>query len=117
LVVDRHGIPLGITLTAGQKLECHTCPQLLDAVAVPRARGGRPRRRPRVVVGDKGYNAKGLIEYFKTRGIRTVIPRYANQKVDPTSITIPTVSGMSLSDALVGSKTTVASQLALKNTP
>ncbi len=83
LAVDRHGIPLGLTLTAGQKLEFHTCPQLLAATSIPRARGGRPRRRPRVLVGDKGYNARQLLAYLHERGIETVIPRYSNQRADP----------------------------------
>jgi transposase len=83
VAVDRHGIPLGLTLTAGQKLEFHTCPQLLESVSLPRGRGGRPRRRPKVLVGDKGYNARQLLAYLHERGIATVIPRYSNQKIDP----------------------------------
>jgi len=72
-----------MTLTAGQKLEFHTCPQLLSSVALPRARGGHPRRRPRVLVGDKGYNARQLLAYLHKRDIETVIPRYSNQRIDP----------------------------------
>lgn len=83
LVTDRNGIPLGAMLTAGQKLEMHACQPLLESVAVPRARGGRKRRKPRAFVGDKGYNARWLRSYLKERGIRAVIPRYTNERPDP----------------------------------
>jgi transposase len=83
LATDGHGIPLGVVLTAGEKSECRTCPEVLEAVRLPRARGGRTRRRPSVLVGDKGYNAAWLREYLKERRIRAVIPRFSNQSIDP----------------------------------
>lgn len=84
LVTERHGIPLGAVLTAGQDSEVRTCPRVLAAITIPRARGGRPRRKPRVLVGDKGYNAGWLRLSLKQQRIRAVIPRYSSQALDPT---------------------------------
>ena len=71
-----------MTLTGGQRLEVHECAALLETVRIPRAAGG-VRRKPRTVVGDKGYNAKALRQYLKDRRIRVVIPRYRHEPPDP----------------------------------
>lgn len=40
-----------------------------------RRRRGRPRVRPRRVVGDKGYTGHRIRTYLRRRGIGAVIPR------------------------------------------
>ena len=55
LVCDGHGLPMAVTVTAGQRHESTQFEAVLDQVRVPR-RKGRPRRRPRRVAGDKGYS-------------------------------------------------------------
>lgn len=83
LAVDRCGTPLGVLLTPGQASESLSCDDLLSCVRLPRARGGRPRTRPRVVVADKGYNSGRLRTWMRSRSITPVIPTFQNQPRDP----------------------------------
>ncbi len=48
--------------------------------AVKRATCGRPKRRPRRVVADKGYRSKQIRQYLRRRGIRMTIPRKTNER-------------------------------------
>jgi IS5 family transposase len=48
---------------------------LLDAVRVRTGRRGRPRKRPKVLVTDKGYDANDLRQQLRRRGIRPQIPK------------------------------------------
>ena len=52
---------------------------LLEQGAVKRRGRGRPRLRPRRVVGDKGYSARRNRVYARRRGIRITIPRRSNE--------------------------------------
>jgi transposase len=79
LAVDCSGVPLGVTLTPGQAADSPSCDRLLESVRLPKARGGRPRTKPRVVVGDKGYNSGRLRAWMRSRRIRPVIPTFCNQ--------------------------------------
>lgn len=54
--------------------------QLLDSVAVKRPRRGRPRKRPRRIVGDKGYSSRAIRQRCRRRGVRHTIPRKANEQ-------------------------------------
>lgn len=40
---------------------------------------GRPRLRPRRVVGDKGYTGRRIRKYLRRRGIGYTIPRLSNE--------------------------------------
>src|SRR5207244_3814560 len=48
--------------------------------AVKRVRRGRPRRRPRRIVGDKGYSSRKIRAYLRRRHIRSTIPRKHNER-------------------------------------
>jgi IS5 family transposase len=48
---------------------------LLDALHVRTGKQGRPRKRPRVLAADKGYDAKDLRRRLRARGIRPQIPK------------------------------------------
>lgn len=43
--------------------------------AVKRPGRGQPRRRPKRLVGDKGYSSGAIRRYLARRGIRATIPR------------------------------------------
>lgn len=47
---------------------------------VKRQGPGRPRLRPKRVVGDKGYSSGKIRSYLRRRGIRLTIPRKDNEK-------------------------------------
>jgi transposase len=66
-------------LTGGQRHEITVLPQLLDQGVVKRKGPGRPRRRPKRVVGDKGYSYRSVRRFLRQRGIRCTIPRRSNQ--------------------------------------
>ena len=48
---------------------------LLDAVQVHTGKRGRPRKRLKVIATDKGYDAKGLRQQLRQRGMRAQIPK------------------------------------------
>jgi transposase len=74
LLTDTNGIPLALHLTAGQRHESRAFEALMGAVRLPRRRG-RPRTRPRQLLGDKAYSSPRIRRYCRGRGIRAVIPR------------------------------------------
>ncbi|MFF3260286.1 IS5 family transposase [Streptomyces sp. NPDC002932] len=75
VLVDGQGIPLAVALTGGNR---NDVTQLLPLLAkVPSVAGlvGRPRRRPYVVLGDRGYDRDKYRRLVWALGIRPVIAR------------------------------------------
>ena len=68
-----------MALTPGQAHEAPVFDQLLDGVAVKRAGRGRPRRRPKRIVGDKGYGSRKIRQTCRRRGVCHTIPHKANE--------------------------------------
>jgi transposase len=68
-----------VLLTAGERHEQSVFAPLLDQGAVKRAGRGRPRLRPRQVVGDKGYSSRAARQAVRRRGMRPVIPTKSNE--------------------------------------
>jgi transposase len=54
--------------------------QLLDGVAVKRPGRGRPRKRPRRIVGDKGDSSRTIRQTCRRRGVRHTIPHRSNEQ-------------------------------------
>src|SRR5690606_8542225 len=48
--------------------------------AVRRRGRGRPRLRPKRIVGDKAYSSLANRRYLRRRGIRVTIPRRSNER-------------------------------------
>lgn len=69
-----------LLLTAGQRHEQTMVAPLMEAGAVKRAGGGRPRIRPDRVAGDKGYSGRKTRQYLRRRGIGVVIPRQKRER-------------------------------------
>ena len=67
-------------LTPGQDHESKVLKPLLERGAVKRRGRGRPRLRPRRVVGDKGYSSRENRQYLRRRGMRFTIPRTKNER-------------------------------------
>ena len=53
---------------------------VLDAVRVPRKGCGRPRKRPRCVVADRGYSYKKCRSLLRGRGIACMVPERRDQQ-------------------------------------
>ncbi len=68
-----------IVLTPGERHEATTFEQLMEQGAVKRPSRGRPKLRPKRVVGDKGYSSRKIRAYLRRRGIRVTIPRKTNE--------------------------------------
>jgi transposase len=80
VLVDGKGIPLGVHLSSANRAEVHLAETTLDQVAVPRGGPGRPRKKPRRIVADKGYDCRGLHLRMKRKGILFIAPHLSNRK-------------------------------------
>ena len=69
-----------VVLTPGQRHEATVFERLLEQGAVRRPGRGRPRLRPKRVVGDKGYTGRARRAYCRRRGIRHTIPRRRDER-------------------------------------
>lgn len=74
-LTDAVGMPLAHRATPANGNERAQVMPLLDAVRVRTGRRGRPRKRPKVLVTDKGYDANDLRQQLRRRGIRPQIPK------------------------------------------
>ncbi|MEU3862964.1 IS5 family transposase, partial [Streptomyces sp. NPDC028722] len=75
LITDRHGTPLAVSLTGGNR---HDVTQLIPLPdAIPRIRGlvGRPRHRPRRLCADRGYDYDKYRRLLRAHGITPKIAR------------------------------------------
>lgn len=68
-----------LVLTPGQRHEAVAFESLMASGAVQRPRGGRPKRRPHRVVGDKAYSSRKIRQYLRRPGIRITMPRKQNE--------------------------------------
>ena len=62
-------------LTGGNRNDITQLIPLLDAVPAVRRRRGRPRRKPDVIVADRGYDHDKYRILLRQRGIRPLISR------------------------------------------
>jgi len=80
LKVDGNGKPLGHVLTSGQDHDAPIFEQLMQQGKVKRQGRGRPKLNPKAIAGDKGYAAKHIRDYVRSRHIKDVIPTKSNQQ-------------------------------------
>jgi transposase len=75
VIVDRHGTPLAVSVTGGNRHDVTQLIPLLDAI--PRIRGtrGRPRNRPKRLFADRGYDFDKYRRLLWKRGIKPLIAR------------------------------------------
>jgi transposase len=76
-VTDSYAHPLAATADAGQRHDCRGLEPTMSRVRVGR------RRRPKVLIGDKGYSYRFVRRYLRGRGIRALIPRRRDQHREP----------------------------------
>ncbi|MEU8225826.1 transposase, partial [Kribbella sp. NPDC048915] len=72
-LVDGHGLPLVIAVTAGQANDAPALLPLLAQLRVARPLG-RPRTRPDRLRADKAYSSRAIRTHLRERGIVAVIP-------------------------------------------
>ena len=78
LRTDQNGRLMHLVLTPGQRHEATQVEALLNGGAVRRAGPGRPKKRPKRLVGDKGYCGKPVRQLLRRRGIRFTIAKRKN---------------------------------------
>lgn len=67
-------------LTPGERHELSVAEELMRQGAVKRQGSGRPKLRPKRIVGDKGYSSRKFKLALQRRGIRYTIPRKNNER-------------------------------------
>jgi transposase len=81
VVVDGQGIPLGNHLDSASPSEGKLLEKTISRIAVPRAGRGQPKRNPRRLIADKGYDSDPLRERLAHKGIELICPyRYNNKE-------------------------------------
>lgn len=83
LRAERGGKPIAVALTGGERHELPVLHDLLVGGTVRRRGPGRPRWRPEVIVGDKGYSSPEARRWLHAHRIVAVIPARADQLADP----------------------------------
>jgi transposase len=71
---------MAFVLTPGERNERAALPELMSKGAVKRTAPGRPKLRPRAVVGDRGYTGSPVRSELRRRGISAVIPPLRTEK-------------------------------------
>ena len=84
VVVDGQGIPLGSFITSASPAEVTLVDQTLGQVKVPRNGPGRPKTRPKRLIGDKGYDSDPLRKKLRYRQIDFICPHRKNRKKPKT---------------------------------
>ena len=80
--MEEHGIPIGISVTAGQRHESKAFEALMGRVLLPRRRG--QRFWPQKLGGDKGYSYPEVRGWLGRRRIEAVIPTRKDQpRIEP----------------------------------
>jgi IS5 family transposase len=74
-LTDAAGMPLSTRTTPANSDERAQVLPLLDGLHIRTGKRGRPRKRPKILAADKGYDAKDLRHRLRTRGIRPQIPK------------------------------------------
>ena len=83
MVCDARGVPLHFTLSGGQASDISHAQPLLDGVQISTG-WGRPRKRCRKLVADKGYDAESLRKYCDRYRMQPIIPyRVMKRKPKP----------------------------------
>jgi len=68
LLVERHGIPLAVTLTGANRHDITELLNLVEQIPAIAGKRGRPRQKPKVVQGDRAYDSEPHRRALKKRG-------------------------------------------------
>jgi transposase len=80
VVVDGKGIPLGSTITSASPHEVTLVDKVLAQIKVPRNGPGRPKSRPKRLIGDRAYDSDALRKKLQDRRIELICPHRKNRK-------------------------------------
>jgi transposase len=75
IVTDQQGIILAVALTQANRNDVTQLRPLVESIPPVRGKQGRPRRCPKALQGDRGYDSEPHRAWLKQRGIRPVLAR------------------------------------------
>jgi transposase len=84
VVVERSGIPLGGILASASPAEVKLAEETLNAISVKRTGKGRPKKRPKRLIGDKAYDSDPLRKRLNHLKIDLIVPHRSNRKKTKT---------------------------------
>ena len=79
MLCDANGVPLKFLLSGGQTSDIAYAQPLLDEAYIPSLRG-RPYKRCRWLLADKGYDAEALRRYCDRYRMQPVIPLHSMKR-------------------------------------
>jgi hypothetical protein len=74
-MVEGQGMPLSLSSTPASGSEGGQVGPVTDAVKVRTGKTGRPKKRPRALQADKGYDSRSVRNAARKRGMVPMIPR------------------------------------------
>src|SRR5438045_4163054 len=74
-MVDAQGVPLAVILTAANRHDVTQLQPLVEAIPPIRGTVGRPRQRPALVQGDRGYDSEPARRWLRQRGIEPLLAK------------------------------------------
>ena len=80
VVVDGQGIPLGSHTDSASPAEIRLLEKVVADIKVPKKGPGRPKTRPRRVIGDKAYDSDPHRKWLRKRGINLLSPHRKNHR-------------------------------------
>jgi transposase len=75
VIVDGNGVPLVIKTTPANVLDGREAIALLDAIPAVAGKHGRPRFRPEMYLGDRGYGWQSNIDAVKARKVKPLLAK------------------------------------------
>jgi transposase len=73
VLTDAQGLPLAALVTGAHRHDVTQRLPLLEAIPPVRGKRGRPRRRPRRIQGDRGYDSEPHRQELRALGITPVL--------------------------------------------
>jgi len=73
VISDANGLPLAVRLTAANVNDVTQLQPLVEAIPPIRGTRGRPRRRPQIVQGDRGYDSHEHRRWLRARHIQPLL--------------------------------------------
>ena len=76
IVTDAHGVPLAVTITGSNVPDVKELLHVVDAIPDVCGKVGHPRKRPKMLYGDRAYDSEPARQELRKRGI---CPRIAHR--------------------------------------
>ena len=82
-ITDANGMPVVVSTTAANGDERQQVLTMLAQIRLATGKRGNPKRRPKTLAADKGYDARWLRKKLRTKGIRPQIKKRQSKGKKP----------------------------------